>query len=57
MVMSFRVVKVHKPLLAVSRLVEAGHKVFVYKDVSHIMLSCWEKVAMNCRDGTYEIEL
>jgi hypothetical protein len=57
MILSFQVVKVHKPLLAVSRLVEAGHKVLFDKDDPHIMLSSGEKVAMKCRDGTYEIEL
>ena len=57
MVMSFQVVKVHKPLLAVSRLVEAGHKFLFDKDDPHIMLSSVEKVAMKCHDGTYEIEL
>ena len=57
MILSFQVVKVHKPLLAVSRLVEAGHKVLFDKDDPHIMLSSGEKVAMKCHDGTYEIEL
>ena len=57
MILSFQVVKVHKPLLAVSRLVEAGHKALFDKDDPHIMLSSGEKVAMKCRDGTYEIEL
>ena len=55
--MSFQVVKVHKPLLAVSRLVEAGHKVHFDKDDPHILLTGGEKVPMRCRDGTYEIEI
>ena len=57
MVVSFQVVKVHKPLLAVSRLVEAGHKVQFDKQDPHIVFSSGEKVPMRCRDGTYEIEL
>ena len=55
--MSFQVVKVHKPLLAVSRLVEAGHKVHFDKDDPHILLNGGEKVPMKCRDGTYEIHM
>ena len=38
LVMTFQVVKVHKPLWAVSRLVEAGHKVHFDKDDPHILL-------------------
>ena len=55
--MSFQVVKVHKPLLAVSRLVEAGHKVHFDKDGPRILLNGGEKVPMKCRDGTYEIDI
>ena len=58
MIMSFQAVKVHKPLLAVSRLVEAGHKVLFDKDDPHNMLSPpGKKVAMKCHDGTHEIEV
>ena len=39
MIMSFQVVEVHKPLLAVSRLVENGHNVKFNKDEPHILLS------------------
>ena len=55
--MSFQVVDVHKPLLAVSKLVAAGHKVIFDKDEPHILLSTGEKVHMRCSGGTYEIEV
>ena len=57
MLMSFQVVKVHKPLLAVSRLVEAGHKVLFDKVDPHILLVGGEKMPMTCHDGTYEVEI
>ena len=56
-IMSFQVVEVHKPLLAVSKLVEAGHTVTFDKQNPHILLSTGEKLAMNCSAGTYEIEV
>ena len=55
--MSFQVVEVHKPLLAVSRLVDAGHRVVMDKTDPHILLKNGEKVPMSCRGGTYEIEI
>ena len=55
--MSFQVVEVHKPLLAVSRLVEAGHRVIFDKSDPHIMLNNGERMPMQCRGGTYEIEI
>ena len=55
--MNFQVVKVHKPLLAVSRLVEAGHSVVFDKTDCHIRLSTGERVPMRCTGGTYEVEL
>ena len=36
LVVSFQIIKVHKPLLAVSRLVEAGRKAHFYQDDPHI---------------------
>jgi hypothetical protein len=57
MFMSFQVVEVHKPLLAVSRLVEAGHEVRFNKDDPHILLSTGVKVPMRNNLGTYEIEV
>ena len=57
MIMSFQVVKVHKPLLAVSRLVEAGHQVHFDKFEPQILLASGEEVPLSCRDGTYEIEI
>ena len=57
MLMSFQVVEVHKPLLAVSRLVEAGHEVNFKKQDPHILLSTGAKVPMRCNTGTYEVEV
>ena len=57
MLMSFQVVEVHKPLLAVSRLVENGHVVSFSKDDPHILLSTGVKVPMRCTLGTYEIDV
>ena len=54
-VVSFQIVKVHKLLLAVGRLVEAGHKVHFDKDDPHIILTGGETVPMKCRCGTHEI--
>ena len=55
--MSFQVVKVHKPLLAVSKLVEAGNKVFFTRDDPHILLTTGQKLPMVCNGGTYEVEV
>ena len=56
-IMSFQVVEVHKPLLAVSRLVKAGHKV-LFDDVDpHILLSTGQKLKMTDNGGTYEVEI
>ena len=55
--MSFQVVEVHKPLLAVSKLVSAGHKVVFDRNDPHIMLDNGEKVKMSCTGGTYEIDI
>ena len=55
--MSFQAVEVHKPVLPVSRLVEAGHKVIFDKTNPHILLSAHEKVPMNCTGATYEINI
>ena len=37
LIMSFELVEVHEPLLAVSRLVEAGHKVLFDKVIPRIL--------------------
>ena len=55
--MSFQVVEVHKPLLAVSKLIEAGHQVLFNKENPHILLSTGEKMPMMLVGGTYEVEL
>ena len=55
--MSFQVVDVHKPLLAVLQLVEHGYNVSFNKDDPHIMLSIGVKVPMRCNLGTYEVDV
>ena len=55
--MGVQVVKVHKPLLAVSGLVAAGHEVHFDKDDPHIILSTGLKLPMLCNGGTYEVEI
>ena len=57
LLMSFQVVEIHKPLLAVSKLVEAGNKVLFDKDDPHILLQSGEKIPMKVNGGTYEIEV
>ena len=54
---SFHVVKVHKPLLAVSKFVEAGNGVHFDKDDPHILLSTGHQLPMTCNNGTYEVEV
>ena len=54
-IMTFQVVEVHKPLLAVRKLVEAGHKVIFDKDDPHILMSTNERVPMRCSGGIDEI--
>ena len=56
-IIDFQVVKVHKPLLAVSKLVAAGHKVRFDQEDCHILLSTGEKMPMRCTGGTYEVEI
>ena len=56
-IMSFQVVELHKPLWAVSRLAEAGHKALLDKIDSHILLSTGGKLGMTCSGGTNEIEI
>ena len=48
---SFQVVKVHKPLLAVSRLMAAGHEVHFDKANPHIRVSTGQKLPMLCNGG------
>ena len=57
MLMSFQVVEVHKPLLAVSKLVEAGHSVHFDNGDPHIMLKSGVKLPMRCNLGTYEVDV
>ena len=57
LIMSFQVVEVHEPLLAVSKLVENGHQVVFDKDKPHIKLLDRTKVPMTCNMGTYEVEV
>ena len=53
----FQVVKVHKPFLAASRLVAAGHEVQFAKENPHIILSAGQKLPMLCNVGIYEWEI
>ena len=55
--MPLQAVEVHKPLLAASKLVDAGHKVIFDQADPHILMSSGEKVKMNCSAGTYDIEI
>ena len=57
MIMSVQVVEVHKPLLAVSKLVEAGHSVHFNTDDPHILLKGGAKLPMRCNLGTYEVDV
>ena len=54
LLMNFQVVEVHKPLLAVSKIVEAGHQV-VFSKQPHVLLSSGERIPLQCNGGTYEI--
>ena len=54
--MSFQAVDVHKPLLAVSKLVAAGNKVIFDENDPHILLSSGDKMKMRCSGGTYEVD-
>ena len=57
LLMKFQVVKVHKPLLAVSHLVEAGHRVNFEKEGCYILMATGEKIPMRCTGGTVEVDL
>ena len=57
MLMTFQVVEVHKPLLAVSRIVEAGNTVVFSKDDPHIQIKDGPKLPLKLVAGTYELEL
>ena len=56
-IMNFQVVEVHKPLLAVSRLVAAGHKVLFDELDPHILMSMGQKLKMTDNGGTYEVQI
>ena len=57
LIMSCQFVEVHKPLLAVSRLVEAGNLFLFGKIDPHIILSTGGKVGITCTGGIYYIDL
>ena len=57
MILSFQVVEVHKPLLAVSKLIEAGHSVHFNQGDPHILLKSGVKLPMRCNLGTYEVDV
>ena len=55
---AFQVVEdVHKPLLAVSSIVEQGHEVVFSKVAPHILLSNGKKIPMKHVQGTYELDI
>ena len=55
---SFQVVEdVHKPLLAVSSIVEQGHEVIFAKDSARILLSSGVSIPMRYLNGTYELDI
>ena len=55
--MTFEVFEVHKPLLAVSRIVEAGNSVIFSLDDPHIQIKDGPKLPLKLVAGTYELEL
>ena len=56
MAMTFQVAEVHKPLLAVSRIVEAGNQV-LFGLHPHILLANGTKLPMKCNGGTHEVTM
>ena len=54
---SVEVVEVHKPLLAVGKLVAAGSKVIFDENDPHILLSTREKMKIRFSGGTYEVDV
>ena len=55
---AFEVVEdVHKPLLAVSSIVEQGHKVVFAKVGAHILLSNGKEIPMRHVQGTYQLDI
>ena len=57
LLMSVQIVDVHKPLLAASKIVEAGNAPVFSKDDPHIQIKNGPKLPMKCVNGTYELEM
>ena len=57
LLMSVQIVAVHKPLLAVSKIVQAGNAIVVSKEDPHIQINHAPKLPMKCVNGTYELEM
>ena len=57
MFMHIQVVHVHKPLLAVSKIVQAGNSVILSTEDPHIMMKNGQKLPLKLAGGTYELEL
>ena len=57
LLMHIQVVDVHKPLLAVSKIVEAGNSVIVSQDDPHIQIKDGPKLPLKLVGGTYELEM
>ena len=55
--MKWQVVDVHKPLLAVSKLVEAGHEVVFRPDGGYIQIKDGERLPLRKTGGVYELEV
>ena len=55
---AFQVIEdVHKPLLAVSKIVEAGNSVIFSQDDPHIQIKDGPKLPLKLVGGTYELEM
>ena len=57
LLMSVQIVDVHKPLLAVSKIVEVANALVFSKDDPHIQIDNGPKLPMKCVNGTYELEM
>ena len=55
--MKRQVVDVHKPLLAVSKLVEAGHEVVFKPDGGYIQIKGGDRLPLRKSGGVYELEV
>ena len=54
---SFQVVDVHKPLLAVSSITAQGHKVIFADKDDHILLASGDKLPLRNVNGVFELDV